>query len=84
MPHHRAAWSGATSPARRVHGTPPGDADGNTTGTRAAEDVGPYHTPVPATAHSAVRVSTLPRTTTPRAASATSTLGSTFRPGAHR
>ena len=126
MPHHRVTWSGATSPARRANGTPPGDADGNATGTRAAEDVGPYHapppcrlvgrdvpgaprqrnapgdangnatctraaedvgpyhTPVPATAHSAVRVSTLPRTTTPRAASATSTLGSTFTPGAHR
>ena len=74
---------------RDVPGAPrprnaPGDANGNATGTRAAEDVGPYHTPVPATAHSAVRVSTLPRTTTPRAASAASTLGSTFRPGAHR
>ena len=43
----RAAWSGATSPARRAHGTPPGDADGNATGTRAAEDVGPYHAPPP-------------------------------------
>ena len=62
----------------------PGDADGNATCTRAAEDVGPYHTPMPAMAHSAVRVSTLPRTTTPRAASAASTLGSTFTPGAHR
>ena len=47
MPHHRAAWSGATSPACRVHGTPPGDADGNATCTRAAEDVGPYHAPPP-------------------------------------
>ena len=84
MPHHRVTWSGATSPARRANGTPPGDANGNATGTRAAEDFGPYHTPVLATAHSAVRVSTLPRTTTPRAASAASTLGSTFRPGAHR
>ena len=62
----------------------PWNAHGDATCTRAAEDVGPYHTPVPATAHSAVRVSTLPRTTTPRAASAASTLGSTFAPGAHR
>ena len=43
MPHHRVAWSGATSPAHRVHGTPSGDADGNTPCTRAAEDIGPYH-----------------------------------------
>ena len=34
---HARTWSGATSPARRTHGTP--------TGTRAAGDVGPYHAP---------------------------------------
>ena len=34
---HARTWSGATSPARRAHGTP--------TGTRAAGDVGPYHAP---------------------------------------
>ena len=38
---HARTWSGATSPARRTHGT----TSGAPTGTRAAGDVGPYHAP---------------------------------------